>query len=96
MAFLYRLNPPRADFADDMSPDESATMDRHVVYWQELLDGGTALAFGPVFDPDEPWGLGLLDVDREQEARGVGESDPAVEEGVCTYELTPMHLVRPG
>jgi hypothetical protein len=60
MAFLYRLQPPRPGFAQDMSPDEAEVMSRHVGYWQDLLDREVALAFGPVHDPQDPWGLGLL------------------------------------
>ena len=55
MAFLYRLLPPRPTFAQDMSPAEADVMERHVTYWQDLLNGDVALAFGPVLDPEEPW-----------------------------------------
>jgi uncharacterized protein len=96
MAFLYRLLPPRRTFAQDMSSAEADVMQRHVAYWQDLLNRDVALAFGPVLDPEDPWGLGLLDLDEEQAARAVGESDPAVQTGICTYELVPMELVRPG
>lgn len=96
MPFLYRLLPPRPTFAHDMSPAESATMERHVAYWRDLLDREVALAFGPVLDPEDPWGLGLLDLEDEDAARAIGDADPAVESGTCTYELVPMELVRPG
>jgi uncharacterized protein len=96
MAFLYRLLPPRPTFAQDMSPAEADVMGRHVAYWQDLLGRQVALAFGPVLDPEEPWGLGLLDLEDEQAARAIGASDPAVESGTCTYEVVPMQLVRPG
>jgi uncharacterized protein len=95
MAFLYRLLPPRPSFAQDMSPEEAEAMERHVAYWQDLLDREVALAFGPVLDPDDPWGLGLLSLDDEDAARRIGERDPAVQSGTCTYELLPMQLVRP-
>jgi hypothetical protein len=78
-----------------MSAEEAEVMTRHGAYWQDLLDREVALAFGPVLDPEDPWGLGLLDLDEEHEARAVGESDPAVESGTCTYEIVPMQLVRP-
>jgi hypothetical protein len=96
VAFLYRLLPPRPTFARDMSSAEAEAMQRHVAYWQDLLNRNVALAFGPVLDPEDPWGLGLLDLDDEQAARGIGESDPAVQTGTCTYVLLPMELVRPG
>jgi uncharacterized protein len=95
MAFLYRLLPPRPTFAQDMNPAEADVMPRHVAYWQDLLRRDVALAFGPVLHPEEPWGLGLLDLDDEQAARAIGESDPAVKSGTCTYEILPMELVQP-
>jgi len=96
MAFLYRLLPPRPTFAQEMSPAEAEVMQRHVGYWQDLLNRDVALAFGPVLDPEDPWGLGLLDLEDEQAARAIGESDPAVESGTCGYEVVPIQLVRPG
>ncbi|HEX2085584.1 MAG TPA: YciI family protein [Solirubrobacteraceae bacterium] len=96
MPFLYRLQPPRPTFSQDMSPDEADAMSRHVAYWQDLLDRDVALAFGPVLDPQDPWGLGLLDLDDEEAARAIGAGDPAVAGGPCTYRLVPMQLVRPG
>jgi hypothetical protein len=96
MAFLYRLLPPRRTFAQDMSSAEADVMQRHVAYWQDLLNRDVALAFGPVHDPEDPWGLGLLDLDEGQAARAVAEGDPAVQTGICTYELVPMELARPG
>jgi uncharacterized protein YciI len=79
MAFLYRLLPPRPTFAEDMSSAQAEVMERHVAYWQDLLNRDVALAFGPVLDPEDPWGLGLLDLEDEQAARAIGASDPAVE-----------------
>jgi uncharacterized protein len=96
MAFLYRLLPPRRSFAQDMGPEEAEVMQRHVAYWQDLLERDVAVAFGPVQDPEYPWGLGLLDLEEEAGARGVADADPAVESGTCTYELLPVELVRPG
>ena len=79
-----------------MSPAEAEVMERHVAYWQELLDRDVALAFGPVLHPEEPWGLGLLTLEDEQAVQAIAEDDPAVQTGTCTYELLPMQLVRAG
>jgi uncharacterized protein len=95
MAFLYRLLPPRPTFSDDMTRDEADVMERHVGYWQDLLGRDVALAFGPVLDPNGPWGLGLLDLDDEDDARAIGRNDPAVESGMCRFEVVPMQLIRP-
>jgi hypothetical protein len=95
MAFLYRLLPPRPTFAQDMSSAEAAVMQRHVSDWQDLLNRDVALAFGPVLDPDDPWGLGLLDVEDEQAAGAIGAGDPAVESDTCIHKVVPMQLARP-
>ena len=92
MAFLYRMLPPRPSFPHDKTPEEDEVMGRHVAYWQDLLERGVAIAFGPVLDPADPWGLGLLDLDDEAAAREIGESDPAVSAGTCTYEVLPVQL----
>jgi hypothetical protein len=81
MAFLYRLLPPRPTFARDMSSAEADVMQRHVAYWQDLLNRDVALAFGPVLHPEAPWRLGLLDLEDEHAARAIGASDPGRGDG---------------
>jgi uncharacterized protein YciI len=89
MAFLYRLIAPRPSFAQDMTDGERAVMAEHAEYLRSKLDEGVVVAFGPVADPAGAWGLGLIDAD-EAGARVVGDQDPAVTSGTCTYELVPM------
>jgi uncharacterized protein YciI len=96
VAFLYRLLPPRASFAQDMSPAEAEVMERHIGYWQDLLQRDVAVVFGPVLDPEDPWGLAVLDLEDERAARELGDQDPAVQSGTCTYQVVPMDLVRTG
>ena len=38
--FLFRLVPPRADFAQTMTPAEQQAMAGHQDYWQQLLHDG--------------------------------------------------------
>jgi hypothetical protein len=64
--------------------DELGVMQRHGAYWLDVLNRDVALAFDPVLDPEDPWGLGLLDLDDGQAAREIGEGDPAVQTGTCT------------
>lgn len=74
--FLYKLLPPRPDFAFTMSPEEAAVMAEHGDYWDGLLAGGTAVAFGPVAEPTGAWGMGVLEVDDPADAERVREGDP--------------------
>ena len=88
--FLYKLVPPRPDFAFTMSPAEAAVMEAHGDYWDGLLAGGTAVVFGPVAEPTGAWGLGVLEVDDPADAERVREDDPAVTTGTLTAEIHPM------
>jgi hypothetical protein len=49
--FVYKLIPPRPTFDADMSDDEAAIMGEHAGYWQNLIDAGHVVVFGPVSDP---------------------------------------------
>ena len=88
--FLYRLLPPRPDFAFTMSPEEAAVMQAHGDYWDGLLARGAAVVFGPVAEPTGVWGLAVLEVADAAEADGIRAGDPAVSSGTLTAEVHPM------
>jgi uncharacterized protein YciI len=85
--FLFRLIPPRADFAQTMTPTEEGAMTQHASYWQELLSAGKAVVYGPVADPEGVWGLGVLRAGGRDEALQIGDNDPSVVAGVNTFEV---------
>jgi uncharacterized protein len=88
--FAFRLIPPRATFAQDMSADEAAIMAQHAQHWQPLIDEGKVAVFGPVLDSTGSYGLGLLEADSEEEARAVAQADPVVAAGLGRYEIGRM------
>ena len=63
------------------------------VYWAEHFAAGRLLAYGPVLAPGAAFGLGIVAVDDEAEARQFGENDPSVLAGFNRFEIHPMHLV---
>jgi uncharacterized protein len=85
--FLFRLIPPRADFAQTMTPAEEAAMTQHATYWQGLLSAGKAVVYGPVADPEGVWGLGVLRAAGRDEVLRIGDNDPSVVAGVNTFEV---------
>ena len=85
--FLFRLIPPRADFAQTMTDDERATMAEHLSYWEQLLADGKVLVYGPVADPEGVWGMGVLRVADRAEVLEIGERDPSVASGLNTFEV---------
>jgi uncharacterized protein YciI len=88
--FLYKLIPPRPTFDRDMSEAEGAIMGRHVAYWQELAEQGTAIVFGPVSDPGGAWGLAVVEAETDDEVRALGDADPAVVSRLARVEVCPM------
>jgi uncharacterized protein YciI len=85
--FLFRLIPPRADFAQTMTESEQAAMTGHQEYWQQLLRDGRVVVYGPVADPEGVWGMGVLRAADRAEALALGERDPSVTAGVNTFEV---------
>ena len=77
-AFYCKLVPPRASFAQDMSPDEARAMQAHGLYWRGLLAGGKVVAFGLVGDPKGAFGVGIIEVDDAAEAKRMTDQDPAI------------------
>ncbi len=94
--YFFRLNPPRADFAQTMTPDEQRAMAGHMEYWQQLLADGRVVVYGPVADPEGVWGLGVLRADDRADVLAIGERDPSVLAGVNTFEVFEIIEGRTG
>ena len=91
--YAVYLNPSRPDFAITMTESERAIMGQHVIYWTKKLKEGKVYAFGPVMDPKEIYGLGIVAVENEQELIDIIADDPAGE--IKQYEYYPMRAVVP-
>ena len=92
--FALYLLPPRHDFALTMSNEERSIMMKHVQYWTDLMNKGQVVVFGPVMDPKEIYGLGVVKVDSEDQLKSLIDNDPA--NGLNRYEFFPMRAVVPG
>jgi uncharacterized protein YciI len=91
--FMLKLIPPRPTFAEDMTEKESDIMKQHAAYWKEKADQGIALVYGPVLDPKGAYGLGIIEVDNEDQARIFAADDPAVKSGLNKTEIHPMRAI---
>jgi uncharacterized protein YciI len=91
--FVLYLLPSRPDFAQTMSEEERAIMMNHIAYWTQIMNQGKVLAFGPVLDPNEVYGLGIISVDNEQEVKDFISNDPAAK--INRYEYFPMKAIVP-
>ncbi|KRB31825.1 MULTISPECIES: YciI family protein [Mesorhizobium] len=91
LIFHCRLIPPRPDFAITMTEEERELMGRHADYLRGKLREGTMVVAGPVADPAGPWGLLILRVGSEAEARAVIDGDPVSRSGRgFHYEILPL------
>jgi len=88
--FLYRLLPPRPDFAVTMDEREATAMAEHSAYWRGHLDSGRTIFFGPVGDPAGVWGMAVVTGTSADDIVALGDADPAVRSGVCRFDVLPV------
>jgi uncharacterized protein YciI len=88
--FAYKLIPPRPTFNLDMDDHEKTVMNAHMQYWAALFASKKVIVYGPVLDPGGVYGLAVVEVETDDEARAIAENDPAVSSQVTTFELSPM------
>jgi uncharacterized protein YciI len=91
--YFLKLNPCRPTFSIDMTDEERAIMQQHVVYWGGLMDKGHVVVFGPVFDPNGAYGMGVVEVGDEEQLHQLTNNDPAA--SINTYEHWPMRAITP-
>jgi uncharacterized protein len=94
--FLFRLLPPRADFAQTLTPSEQETMQQHAEYWNHLLADGRVVVFGPVADPEGMWGLGVVRAEKHEDVVLLAQNDPAISSGVATFDVMEIVGGRTG
>jgi uncharacterized protein YciI len=73
--------------------EETAILDRHAAYVEDLVQQGTALVFGRAETGDAyPFELLIFRADDEESAERLVFADPAVAEGVMSAELLPFEM----
>jgi hypothetical protein len=87
---VFRLKALRPTFALDMTDAEREIMGRHAAHWQPYIDSGQMVVFGPVLDATESWGLGVIEVDDEEELRSFAAQDTVVTTGTAKIEIGTM------
>ncbi|MFL9484476.1 YciI family protein [Chitinophagaceae bacterium LWZ2-11] len=91
--FVLKLIPNRPSFAQDMTNEERMVMQKHVAYWTKLMSEGKVLVFGPVLDPAATYGLGIVEVDSEEDVKELIANDPAI--SINNYEYYSMLAITP-
>jgi len=86
--YFVQLLGTREGWPENMTPEEEKVMSDHYYYLKDLIKMKKVYLAGPVFEP--VFGLIILAVDSEKEARDIMDNEPSVKAGVHTYELHPM------
>ena len=73
-----------------MTESERKIMSEHIAYWTEQAERGTAVVFGPVLDPEKPYGVGIVEIENEARLHDLVARDPAVKAGLQRDEFYPM------
>ena len=85
--FVLRLIAPRPDFAQTLTDEERAIMNRHAAHWRPYLERGDMVVFGPVLTETDSYGLAVVDTDDEQALRTRAAQDPVVTTGTAAFEF---------
>ncbi len=89
--FFCRLNPPRPDFVQTITPAEGQLMQEHGAYWKQMMDRGLVAAFGLVGDPKGPYGIGILTLEDDGDPQALTSEDPTIKARVgFSYDIYPM------
>lgn len=92
--FIYVLKVTRlGQLTEGPTEREEAIVAEHFAYLQDLTQRGIALLVGRTQTADiETFGLVLLQIPSEEDARQVMANDPTVKHGVMTAKLYPFRI----
>ena len=91
--FMLKMLPRRPNFAQTMTDEDRKIVQQHIAYWKEYMRKGIMLVFGPVLDPKGIYGIGIVEVDSEEQVRSLLDNDPA--SVIHNSEYYPMNAVTP-
>jgi uncharacterized protein len=94
MQFLYKLKLiPKLLDENNWTDQDNQMVYEHFTVLQNLLKENKLIMAGRTTNMDETtFGIVVLKVDSEEEARELMESDPTVKGGIMTAELYPYHV----
>ena len=85
--YFIELHGTRDGWPDNMTPAEQQVMTEHYLYLRDLAVKGKVLMAGPVFGN---FGMIVLAVYSEAEAKEIMAQEPSVTKGVHTYTMGVM------
>lgn len=90
--YLIRLIPARAEVVAAPTEKEQKIIVEHFRHLQKAMADGKVLLAGPSVNGKDTFGLVVVEVANEAEAKVIMEADPAVQAGVFKGEVLPFNL----
>ena len=88
--YLVLIRPPRSDFEENMTPEETKVIEEHFSYLQSLLKAKKLILAGPCIDG--AFGIIVLNVKSYKEAEELINNDPSVRAKIMTPEIHPFRI----
>jgi len=89
--WIYFIHPPRDDFAETMTDEESAVWGVHFERFQRAIADGMLILVGPTLGSKNT-GIAIFEAPDEAAARRFMEEDPVIAGGFATGELRPFRV----
>ena len=91
--YLYKIQPTRAGFLIESTPEENRIVSEHFDYLKNLSNRGVVLLAGRTLNTDRSsFGIVVFVAENDTEARNILENDPAVRAGVFRAKLFPYRV----
>lgn len=87
---MVTFRPAGARFPTTLTEAESTAMQAHLLYLARLQEEKRLRFAGR--DGDNAFGMAILELGTEEEARAVADGDPAVVAGVLSAEVRPYPM----
>jgi uncharacterized protein len=59
---------------------------------KDLADKGTVVVYGPVFDPNGSYGMGVIEAETEEDVQRLIADDPVRKANLGRHEFYPMRV----
>jgi uncharacterized protein YciI len=89
--WIYFIHPPRDDFADTMTEEESEVWGVHFERFERELAAGRLILVGPTLGSKNT-GIAIFEAPDEDAARQFMEEDPVIAGGFARGELRPFRV----
>jgi uncharacterized protein YciI len=89
--WIYFIHPPRENFAETMTGEESAVWGEHFARFERLIAEGIMVLVGPTLGPVNT-GIAIFEAPDEAAAQRIMEEDPVIAGGYARGELRPFRI----